>query len=81
MPKRSKTILRLSLALSFLAVSAGTCVGPKEPETLDPWCLTEEPIRISRDDVADYIFANDPRLAEWIVIHNERGIAKCGWRF
>ena len=65
-----------------MIVSAGSCDGDNElPVGQTDWCLSEEPIRIATDELAVKIFTDDPRLAEFIVAHNERGAQECGWRF
>ena len=68
---------RLAFATSLVA----SCESRPEPTTLDTWCLTESPMRIANDHVADVIFSEDPRLAEQIIVYNKRGEDKCGWRF
>ena len=71
---------RVALA-SFVIASVAGCANPdRRAASSDPWCLTESPMRIVNDELADKIFILDPRLAERIVAYNERGERECGWQ-
>lgn len=61
---------------------AASCASDKPPPgAQNEWCLSESPMRLATDEVADYIFSHDPRLAERITAYNLRGERECGWSF